>query len=402
MEYEIYIGYQRCIMKFRHDTKAKSDRRSILPLNGKDDISKVRSLLADQPRNLLLFDMAVETGLFMKDLLQLQAKHVQSLVVGDELPVGGGSGGNPVISEQIHQTLQYYLREIHPQSADYIFQSKKGNRPLKMNSISDMIKAWFEAAGLNGLTGAKSLRKTWEEYYRADTAEYADSKSKKKNTLNPLKPVTLQELAYQELLRAFITRKVEPGRILVTDELAREMKISNRPVREALARLAQGGFVIPQKRRGFLVVELSKENLIEIMQIRLRLETMAGEEAAQCHSPETINRLKEIFQKIAEAEEKSYFEDTYQDNRDFHFTIYEAANMPILLQVINSLWDRWSPYHRLIVRSRVKSEKVTGNVLSIHQGMLQGMQRRDPSMVRKYIEQDLTWVIKDLMNTISI
>ncbi len=108
-------------MKFQNDTKTKSTRRSILPLNGKDDISKVRSLLADQPRNLLLFDMAVETGVFMKDLLQLQAKHVQSLVVGDELPVGGGSGGNPVISEQIHQTLQYYLREIHPQSADYIF-----------------------------------------------------------------------------------------------------------------------------------------------------------------------------------------------------------------------------------------------------------------------------------------
>lgn len=389
-------------MKFRRNTKAKSDRRPILPLNGKDDISKVRSLLADQPRNLLLFDMAVETGLFMKDLLQLKAKHVQSLVVGDELPVEDGSGGKPAISRQVHKTLQYYLRETHPQSADYIFQSKKGNKPLKMSSISDMIKGWFEAADLNGLTGAKSLRKTWEEYYRADTADYTDTKSKKKNTLNPLKPVTLQELAYQELLRAFITRKVEPGRILVTDELAREMKISNRPVREALARLAQVGFVVPQKRRGFLVVELSKENLIEITKIRLHLETMAGEEAARCQSKETINLLKEIFQQLVEAEDKANFEDTYQINRDFHFTIYEAANMPILLQLITTLWDRYAAYHILIVESRSESAEVTEKNLAIHRGMLAGMQNHDQSMVRKYIEQDLLWVIKDLMNTISI
>jgi DNA-binding GntR family transcriptional regulator len=387
-------------MKSQSKAMEINEHQSILPLDGQDDIKRIRGYLAEQPRNLLLFELAVGTGLMMKDLLQMKVTDIQKLTVGDKFSIAGGNRGNPIISENIYQAFQAYFQEANPKTDEYLFRSRKGNHPLNVSSVSDMIKQWFKTTDLNHLTGAKSLRKTWEAYYKDGSEDFETKGRNKKPAVGPLEPVTLQEMAYQELLKAIVSREIEPGQILVTDDLAREMRTSTRPVREALARLAQAGFVTPKKRRGFVVVELTEGNLIEIVKIRLPLETMAAEKAAECRSQETMDRLETIFQQLVKAESKEIpdLKELYKINRDFHLTIYEASKLPILLPMIIGLWDKWAPYNVLMLRKRFISLKARENNLIIHEGILKGMRKSDAKMVRKYLEQDLNWVIESLAN----
>ena len=389
-------------MKTTIDSNKIDNRRSILPLNGPNDIQKIRKLLEDQPRNLLIFDLAVETGLRITELLQLKVKDFKELAVGDKIVVTGSNNDEVVISKNIHETFQIYCNKLKPQHEDYIFKSRKGNQPLKINSVSEMIKGWFRALNLDYLAGAKSLRKTWEVYYNNQSVITGKVKKSEGLVVKPLKPITLQEMAYQELLKAIVSRKIEPGQTLVTEKLASEMQISNRPVREALARLAQSGIVAPQKRRGFVVVELSKESLIEILDIRIRLESMAGEAATISCSAETIDRLEAFYKQLVEGDHQADLKKIQRANKDFHFTLYEAANKPILLQMIRGLWDRWTPYFILVLENRYKYPKISEMNLAIHFDILESIRCHDPEMVAKAIEKDLTWVLKELIDTIEM
>ena len=82
-------------------------------------------------------------------------------------------------------------------------------------------------------------------------------------------------------------------------------------------------------------------------------------------------------------------EGIIRSNRNFHYTMYEAANMPILQQVITGLWDQWAPYLYLSLgRNLALHKHDSDGSLKVHQGIMEGMKRRDSAMVRTLLKQD--------------
>jgi len=80
------------------------------------------------------------------------------------------------------------------------------------------------------------------------------------------------------------------------------------------------------------------------------------------------------------------FLEFLEKNKQFHHTIYQKADMPILQEIIEGLWGRLGPYLHIYV-----SEMPNYKVLKIHyhEGILQGMQERDPRKVCKWLALDL-------------
>ena len=64
-------------LKKAHSVKSISDPR---------DIERLRTLLNSRPRDLLLFDLAIETGMPAKQLIGLKIKDLHGLEVGEKLP----------------------------------------------------------------------------------------------------------------------------------------------------------------------------------------------------------------------------------------------------------------------------------------------------------------------------
>ena len=62
--------------------------------------------------------------------------------------------------------------------------------------------------------------------------------------------------------------------------------------------------------------------------------------------------------------------------------------MPILLEVIDSLWERVSPYLHILLRTERDWKRE--EFIRIHNGMLEGMRRRDSKEVLRWLRKDLT------------
>ena len=146
-------------------------------------------------------------------------------------------------------------------------------------------------------------------------------------------------------VRADILRgRFSLGSRLDQQVLAEEMGVSTIPVREALQRLAAEGLVRLNPRRGAFVSSVSDEEMTEIIRIRRPLEEQATRLAAPHLDRQRFAELKSLNQKmqgLADDPGEAAWSDL---NRQWHFALYEASSSPILVQLINILWDRYTLY----------------------------------------------------------
>jgi DNA-binding GntR family transcriptional regulator len=339
----------------------------------------LRRSLDEKTRDLLLFDLATQTGMRLKDLLHLKVGDLQGLSVGKEIPVTRELSylEKPVIlNETLDRTIKKYMDTDGKGPDDFLFQSRKRARPLNLPSASNMISGWFQAEGIDGFSGARGLNKIWRLYFK-DPVERTKPKTDTDpiDTLEPIKTTTLQEVVYQRLLKAIIAGRIPPGEQLVLGKIAAQFRVSPMPVREAFNRLAEAGVITLQKKKSALVNTLSKEDLMEIQKIRINLETMAVEQACLSIDSQTLDDLQVLHQAYLEAFRDFRVEEVLRLNREFHFTIYSATRMRRLLNIINGLWDQISPYYHILLRK--KERLYTEKHADTHSQLLERLKHRD-------------------------
>jgi DNA-binding GntR family transcriptional regulator len=76
--------------------------------------------------------------------------------------------------------------------------------------------------------------------------------------------LSLAEIAYQKIKQAILKHEIVPGQRLSHEELVLRLKISQTPIREALSRLAQEGYVTRLTNRGYRVSEMTAEEVEEL------------------------------------------------------------------------------------------------------------------------------------------
>lgn len=210
-------------------------------------------------------------------------------------------------------------------------------------------------------------------------------------TLNPLSSVdrlTLEETVYRELLKGIISGRLSPGTQVTITQLAQQLGVSLMPVRQALRTLEAKNLVSIQKNRRLTVRKLSPDDLEELLQIRLTLESMAAEKAAELCTEETLRTLEQLLDEMRAAEDRELY---LEKNKEFHHTIYRSANRPILLEIIEDLWSRVSPYYFIyLVRLDVTKHQ------PYHERILKGMRERNPREVCRWLRVDLQEATKDL------
>jgi DNA-binding GntR family transcriptional regulator len=103
------------------------------------------------------------------------------------------------------------------------------------------------------------------------------------------------ETTYNKIKGMILSGEARPGRKLVHQDLATYLKVSRTPVREALERLYQEGFVTRLPRRGFYVAEMTHEEARDLYDAREALEIHA---LRQSMSKGTLRR--QFLQELAQ------------------------------------------------------------------------------------------------------
>jgi len=176
-------------------------------------------------------------------------------------------------------------------------------------------------------------------------------------------------VAAAELIRnAIIEGRLEPGRRLKEEELARELGISRTPVREALLMLQAEDLVVATPNRGATVRVHDAKDLHDQYELRALLEGFATRCAAERITKEEVEVLRESCVRFDALSPDADLRGVVRENLFFHNTILAVADSERLAALVRKVIElplvynsyRWysadqmgisAHYHRQIVKA---------------------------------------------------
>jgi DNA-binding GntR family transcriptional regulator len=151
-----------------------------------------------------------------------------------------------------------------------------------------------------------------------------------------------RDLVYGELRRRLMAGAFLPGERLREEHIAKELDVSRTPVRQAIERLDADGLVKRDGRRGTVVLGWLDRDINEAFDLRMLLEPYAAGVAAQRASPEQIDELDAINQRMLEAalsDDVDHVERVQRHNNRFHHALIEAAQSARIRAMADNLLD---------------------------------------------------------------
>ncbi|MBY8825006.1 GntR family transcriptional regulator [Sphingomonas colocasiae] len=179
------------------------------------------------------------------------------------------------------------------------------------------------------------------------------------------------------------------------DLIAQELGVSRIPVREALALLEAEGLVIREKFRGAVVPRLSAAEIEEIYALRGLLEPYLLEEAIARITPEIIDTLDDIVERSRRASDKTEWAGL---NVEFHRTLYEAADRPLTLQMLDKLLVRADRYLKM---QRFMSPQTQQESDAEHMRILDCIKAGDKDGALESLRQHIRWNAVDVRRTVG-
>jgi DNA-binding GntR family transcriptional regulator len=157
----------------------------------------------------------------------------------------------------------------------------------------------------------------------------------------PKKPAP--ELVREGLRASILAGELEAGRPLRQDEVAEQFGTSRIPVREALRQLESEGLVTFHPNKGVVVTALSIEEVLELLDIRIALETRALRLAIPHMAAEELDAAQEILDRYDQASDPDVWGEM---NWSFHWTLYVPCGRPKLLAMIEANYGHVSRFTR--------------------------------------------------------
>lgn len=165
-------------------------------------------------------------------------------------------------------------------------------------------------------------------------------------------PAGARERAIDALKRMIVMNEVAPGEALTELGLAARLGCSQGTVREALLRLQEDGLVKRRGHRGTEVTDLSKDEALELLDLRKRIEARAAHRAAKRAGPADDARLADIFARMKlAARGRDEYRLTALDI-EFHMALFRIAGLAALEQILlrailhTQRWKLWAPVNR--------------------------------------------------------
>jgi DNA-binding GntR family transcriptional regulator len=153
-----------------------------------------------------------------------------------------------------------------------------------------------------------------------------------------VRPSTLSALARDAILIRIVTGEFAAGQVYSAPALASALGVSPTPVREALLELAGGGLVEAVPNKGYRIIELTQEDLDEILQVRLMLEVPAVAEVARLGTAaEQMPRFRALADDIERHADHGDVPSFLEADRQFHLGLLETLGNGRLTDIVSRL-----------------------------------------------------------------
>ena len=207
------------------------------------------------------------------------------------------------------------------------------------------------------------------------------------------KTISLADQVFEHLETDILSGKYQKGENLTESKLSLELGVSRTPIREALRRLEQE-HLIEEAPKGMVVVGISDKDLSDIFEIRAALEGKAAFLAAQNHTQDQLNIVREALE----------FQEFYLGKQDadriksmdsrFHETIYKMSGSAIFYDVLMPLHKKILKYRKASVTD---SSRAAASVAE-HRAIYEAILARDGDLASRLISEHLENAYKHISN----
>lgn len=207
----------------------------------------------------------------------------------------------------------------------------------------------------------------------------------------------LSARVYNQIKHLILCNEIMPGQKLYHQHLSERLGVSRTPVREALTRLVQEGYVSFLPKRGFTCKEIRLQEAEELYEMREALEAFAVEKAIENLTDETIDQLREKMNSYGRDVNNRFTRERLVFDQDVHLAIAQLSGNETLQNMLHHVFER------IVLKRRTDSIYDSSRGTSAHQEhlhLLAAMERRDSAqavaLVRGHIRAGKINVIADL------
>lgn len=203
---------------------------------------------------------------------------------------------------------------------------------------------------------------------------------------------SIQDRLAQDILNGL----QRPGVRLRLQTLCETYDVSMSPLREALAGLAGRGLVVQESQRGFRVAPVSVDDLRDVTETRIEIETLAlrlsiahgGDswEAAILAAHHRLSRNPRSDHKL--------IDEVWEDlHRTYHLSLIAACGLPRLLDFYNVLNDSFDRYRRLAVLTARQHPRMKPSEGAIVKAILARDTERAVKMLADHVRDSASQIV---------
>lgn len=210
--------------------------------------------------------------------------------------------------------------------------------------------------------------------------------------MTEFKSISLATQVFEKLEEDIITGVYPRGEILTELKLVEQLGVSRTPIREALRRLEQER-LIQESGKGSVVLGITLEDLVDIMDIRQRIEGLAA-----YHATKNLTEAgKEELRQISELQDfyfaKQDVENLRKMDDKFHDTIYNLTDRPVLRDVLIPLHRKSQRYRRISIEDKNR----LGNSIQEHKAIYNAIVSGDAELAAKLITEHIERAKKNMI-----
>lgn len=200
---------------------------------------------------------------------------------------------------------------------------------------------------------------------------------------------TVEDMVHHVVREAIVSGVFGPGQRLPQDRIAGSMGVSRIPVRAALRRLEAEGFVRFEVHKGATVRALSPDDVAEIYDLRILLETHALRLASAKITDEELDELERLASEMDTAVEDQGW---VEKRKQFYQRLYEIAGSPRTAELIAKLREDVGRYW---LRRRVSEHHGGG-----HTVIVSALRAGDSVQAEQWLQSHLSEVSKQLQRLV--
>jgi DNA-binding GntR family transcriptional regulator len=203
--------------------------------------------------------------------------------------------------------------------------------------------------------------------------------------MKAFRTASLADQVYEKIEDDIIYGIYKRGEILTELKLAETLGVSRTPIREALRRLEQER-LIEDCGKGSLVLGITKDDLMDIMDIRLRVEGLATLYAAMNITQEGIDELTHLMDLQEFYHSKNDIAHLQTVDDEFHGAIIRLSKRNVIMDTLIPLHRKTRLYRKIAMEDHERSPKTLREHREIYEAIISGDAPAAKALMKKHIE----------------